>query len=66
MELLSFNEYLNIKYPIVKSEGNIKGIGLTEQELIAKQLKTKTITEVAKEMGLKYNWVWRIYNKHCK
>jgi hypothetical protein len=66
MELLSFNEYLNIKYPIVNSEGNIKGIGLAEQELIAKQLKTKTITEVAQERGLKYNWVWRIYNKHCK
>jgi hypothetical protein len=67
MESMTFKEFLDIKHPVIKHEGTKIGtINVDKQKEIAKQLKTKTITEVAKEMDIKYNWVWRVYDRYCR
>ena len=67
MELMTFKEFLNIKYPAIKSDGiKIGTLSIDEQGKIANKLKSKTILQVSKEMNIKYNWVWRVHDKYCR
>ena len=67
MESMTFKEFLDLKYPIIKFDGiKIGTLSDDEKKIIAWQLKTKTIAEVAKEIDIKYNWVWRVYDRYCR
>jgi hypothetical protein len=67
MELMTFKEFLDIKHPVIKQEcTKIGTLSFDEQVIITKKLKFKTVSEVAKEMNVQYNWVWRVYDRYCR
>jgi len=67
MELMTFKEFLDQKHPVIKSVSTKIGtLSIDKQEEIASKLKYKTIIEVAKEMNISYNWVWRVCDKYCR
>jgi FixJ family two-component response regulator len=61
--MITLTEYLQKTYP-ARPKGLIKGLTEAEQKVIAKQLKTKPIKQVALEFGIEYETVRRIYHKY--